>query len=882
MAKTSTKSNGYSAEHIVVLEGLDPVRKRPGMYIGSTGVEGVHHLLWEVFDNAYDEAMASYAKNIEVTLLPNNRVSVKDDGRGIPVEKHKQTGKSTLETVMTVLHAGGKFEGQSYKISGGLHGVGVSVVNALSAYLKVEVVREGELYEQEYSRGVPKKAVRKVGNTKAPNGTTVTFEPDPQIFPEIRYDWDYIITHLRQQAYLIKGVRIKIEDQRNPIKFKEVEEGMKELGTKNGSSNIGIGTPSHTFYFEGGIVSFIQYYLNRVSEAKHDNVFFVSKDAEGLNVEVAFQYTDDIQGKELGFANNIHTIEGGAHITGFRTAITRALNDYARKNGYLKEKDDNLTGDDVREGLTVVVSVKLRDPQFEGQTKAKLGNTEARTAVEGILNAELPDWLDRFPNDARAILEKVVLASKARLAARAARETVLRKGALEGMTLPGKLADCSSRDPSDSELFIVEGDSAGGCWDGDTKIALTDGRNLSFKELVEEDKLGKQNFCYTIKADGHVGVALILSPRITKRDAAVIKVVLDNKEELICTPDHRFMLVDGTYKEAERLTSDDLLKPFDRKSEGEIKDIRQRIKEIMKLTDKIDVYDIEVPETHNFALASGVFVHNSAKQGRNRRFQAILPLKGKVLNVEKARIDKILAFSEIRSLIIAMGTAIAEEFDITKLRYHKIMLMTDADVDGAHIRTLLLTLFYRYFPELIKQGHIYITQPPLFKIQKGTNIRYAFSDEERDKIIKEFEIAAGIKAAGKQATVGERSAKGQQAVVKALKNEKNKIGDQASEWEISPIGNEAGDVLTDGQEAGEGLTAKISGLSIQRYKGLGEMNPEQLWETTMNPDNRVLLKVTMRDAAEADEIFDILMGSDVPPRKKFIQTHAKDVKNLDI
>ncbi|MBI2676644.1 MAG: DNA topoisomerase (ATP-hydrolyzing) subunit B [Candidatus Yanofskybacteria bacterium] len=682
------KKGGYTAADIDVLEGLEPVRKRPGMYIGSTGAEGVHHLLWEIFDNSYDEALAGHAKNITVTLLPENQVRISDDGRGIPTDTHPKIKKSALEVAATMLHAGGKFDHSAYKVSGGLHGVGLSVVNALSSWMKVEVNRKPDVFAQEYKRGKPLAAVKKVGKTNK-TGTTVTFQPDPEIFKEINWDWDKIITHLRQQAYLIKGVKINITDERLPIKSVRPE--------NNEESTFFL---SHGFYFEGGVVSYIKYFLNRKEEAKHPNIFYVSKDLEDMQVEVGFQYTDDIQGKEMGFANNIHTLEGGMHITGFRSAITRALNDYARKNSYLKDKDENLTGDDIREGLTAVVSVKLREPQFEGQTKAKLGNPEARTAVEGVLNVEIPDWLERNPSDARGMLEKVILASKARIAAKAARETVIRKGAMEGFTLPGKLRDCSSRDPSESELFIVEGDSAGG----------------------------------------------------------------------------------------------------------------------------------------------------SATQGRSRRTQAILPLRGKILNVEKARLDKMLANEEIRSLVIAIGTAIAEEFDLTKLRYHKVVIMTDADSDGSHIRTLLLTLFYRYFPQLISAGHIYIAQPPLYRLQKGSEVRYAYNDEAKEKISKEL--------------------------MPAEKAQKIKKG----EWEVSEINGKAGEEI----EAFEESPAKLKGIILQRYKGLGEMNPEQLWETTMNPENRVLLQVTMKDAELADEVFDTLMGSEVLPRKKFIQTHAKNVKNLDV
>ena len=640
--KTQSAENNYTAKDIYVLEGLDPVKKRPGMYIGSTGVDGLHHLIWEVIDNSIDEAMAGYAKNIEVTLLPDNKVKIIDDGRGIPVEKHKQTKKSALETVMTTLHAGGKFGGESYKVSGGLHGVGISVVNALSRWLKAEVCRDGCLWAQEYERGIAKAKVKKIGICKK-TGTTITFDPDPDIFKEIKYDSKRILEHLREQTYLTRGIRIVFRDEREKI------------------------STSYTFYFEGGIISFVKFLVNS-EKPIHDNIFYVSKTSDNILVEAAFQYTEDIQSGELSFANNIHTGEGGMHLTGFRTALTRTLNDYVRKNGYLKESEENLTGDDVREGLSVVLSVKLSEPQFEGQTKARLGNPEARTAVETVIGATLSEWLEKNPVDARKILEKTILASKARKAAKAARETVLRKGIMEGLALPGKLADCSSNDPTESEIFIVEGDSAGG----------------------------------------------------------------------------------------------------------------------------------------------------SAKQGRDRKFQAILPLRGKILNVEKTRIDKILAFKEIRALIIALGTAIAEEFDISKLRYHRVIIMTDADVDGAHIRTLLLTLFFRYFPELINQGHIYVAQPPLYKISSGKRAEYAYAEEDKEEILGTFK--------------------------------KDKI--------LNPY--------------------------IQRYKGLGEMNPGQLWETTMDPENRSIKQIMVEDAEKADKIFDILMGDEVAPRKRFIQTHAKAVKNLDI
>jgi len=676
--ENATAEASYEAKDIYVLEGLEPVRRRPGMYIGSTGPDGLHHLIWECIDNSLDEAMAGYAKNIEVRLLAGNRVSVKDDGRGIPVDIHPQTKKSALETVMTTLHAGGKFGGQSYKIAGGLHGVGVSVVCALSKWMRAEVCRKGYVWSQEYAQGKPTTKVVKNGACDK-TSTVVTFEPDPEVFSDIRFDWKRIIDHLREQAYLTKGVHIRVIDER--------ESSPQPL--------------SHSFYFEGGLVAYNNY-LTKSETPLTKEIFYIAREQEGILVEVALRYVNDIQGMELSFANNIRTGEGGMHLVGFRTALTRVLNAYARESGFLKEGDENLTGDDVREGLVAVVSVKLREPQFEGQTKAKLGNPESRSAVETVVGAAFKEFLERNQADARAILDKVILAAKARQAAKAAKEAVLRKGALDGASLPGKLADCSSRRPEESELFIVEGDSAGG----------------------------------------------------------------------------------------------------------------------------------------------------SAKQARDRRFQAILPLRGKILNVEKARIDKMLVNEEIRALIVALGTAIANDFNLGKLRYHRVVIMTDADVDGAHIRTLLLTLFYRYFLPVIENGHLYIAQPPLYRIQKGKEIRYAYSDEEKEKMIKEL---SGARAGG-QKEKGERKLKLKQV------SEEEAISEQ--------------EVAVEGEEA--------RGITISRYKGLGEMNPEQLWETTMKPANRILKQVTIDDAREADRLFDILMGDEVAPRKKFIQAHAQTVKNLDI
>ncbi|MEK9209215.1 MAG: DNA topoisomerase (ATP-hydrolyzing) subunit B [Patescibacteria group bacterium] len=680
-SKNNNDSNNYQAKDIYVLEGLDPVRRRPGMYIGSTGVDGLHHLVWEVVDNSLDEAMAGFAKNISVVLLPQNRVEVRDDGRGIPVDIHKQTKKSALETVMTTLHAGGKFGGQSYKIAGGLHGVGVSVVNALSKWLKAEVCRDGAKWVQEYQRGKPKAKVKKQGICRD-SGTAVIFEPDPEIFSHDKkttpeFDWERIIDHLRQQAYLIAGVRIVIKDKR------EEDEVLHKI---------------YTLRFDGGIGSYIKY-LNRDFSAKHESVFYGVKESGELFVEVALQYTDDLQSRELSFANNIFTPEGGMHLTGFRAALTRILNDYARKNGFLKDNDDNLTGEDVREGLTAIISIKLKEPQFEGQTKAKLGNPEARSAVEAVFGETFGVFLEENPADAKAIIEKVFLALKARKAAKAAKETVLRKGALEGLTLPGKLADCQTRKAEEAEIFIVEGDSAGG----------------------------------------------------------------------------------------------------------------------------------------------------SSKQARDRRTQAILPLRGKILNVERSRIDKMLANKEIKSLIIALGAAIADEFNLEKLRYHKIIIMTDADVDGAHIRTLLLTLFYRYFKPVIENGHLYIAQPPLFRIQMGRAVQYAHTEEEKEKVLADFQ---------------------------KIKNQKSKIN--------PPVGGQNLKIEEEASEENETEAIGLKGVSIQRYKGLGEMNPSQLWETAMDPAVRILKQVAVEDAAEANKTFDTLMGAEVAPRKLFIQTHAKAVKNLDI
>ncbi len=1121
MAKT--EQTAYGAKSIQVLEGLDPVRKRPGMYIGGTSLEGLHHLVWEVVNNSIDEAMAGHCSVITVSLLPDNWVEVSDNGRGIPVDIHPQTKKSALETVMTVLHAGGKFGGEGYKISGGLHGVGVSVVNALSIHTKVMVERQGKVWVQEYKRGKPVASVKPVGKTDK-TGTSVAFQADPEIFPEIAYSWSKILEYLRYQAFLTKGVRINTEDRREVLNESE-----------------GYKIKCHHFYFDSGIVSFVKF-LNRKKEAKNVTPVYIEKTANDMYVEVSFQFTEGFKEHLFAFANNILNPGGGTHVTGFKMALTRVLNDYAKKNNLIKEKEGAMTSEDLSEGLTAVVSVKLANPQFEGQTKDKLNNIEVRGAVSQVTAEGLNEFLETHPADAKAMIEKCLLTVRARIAARAAKDAVLRKGALEGMTLPGKLADCSTRDAARSEVYIVEGDSAGGCFAGDVEVALADGRNLSFKELLAEDKQGKQNFCYTMNEYGHIGIAPILSPRMTKKNAVVIKITLDNDAEIVCTPDHLFRLVDGTYLPARDLTPLQSLAPlyrklskregrstldgyemvFDPKTkrfiythvladifnlkeniypssdgvyrhhinfnklnnnptniarvsrekhlslhatqlsktlhredvkikstqakqteafrkqardkalenrellstnakkqweskeyksfmlqkfldfyasnkeyreknnalldtlqkeywskeenrvkqsekvkeyfdnhpeqrqafsetakkqwqdrsllnwrkektkmqwtaefratrkatydqtylnkalkalhtlyqksrtvdkdaynavrresndksliryeticqrffDGEEKKLEEavvhfnhRIKTITAVLEKVDVYDIEVPGTHNFALASGIFVHNSAKQGRNREFQAILPLRGKLVNVEKTSLDKVVKSDTLKPIIIALGVGIGETFDIAKLRYGKVIIMADADVDGSHIRTLLLTFFYRYYESLIRGGHIYIAQPPLYRLQKGKDVRYAYTEEEKLRTIEEMKQMALAKSVAK----------------KGKQQEKKPKEEKADETIASEAGGERAAVESDEENAG--------GVAIQRYKGLGEMNPDQLWETTMNPDNRVMLKVTIEDAEAADELFDILMGSEVEPRRRFIQTHAKTVKNLDV
>lgn len=631
------KNNGYTANEIQVLEGLEAVRKRPGMYIGSTSSRGLHHLVYEIVDNSIDEALAGYGSKIAVTIHKDNSITVIDEGRGIPVEPHPKMKIPAVEVVLTTLHAGGKFGGQGYKVSGGLHGVGMSVVNALSQWLEVEVSREGKIFQQRYEKGKTVTKLKVIGN-KNKTGTKISFKPDPEIFEDTVYDFNTLAQRLRELSFLNKGLKIILKDERDD----------KEA----------------VYLHNGGIIDFVKY-INKNKDVVNPKVIFFEDEKENIQIEVALQYTDTYTENIFSYANNIHTHEGGTHEAGFKSALTRVINDYARKNNLLKESDNNLTGEDIREGITAVISVKVPEPQFEGQTKTKLGNSEVRGITESIVNESLSTFLEENPPVGKKIIEKAVYAARAREAARKARELTRRKNALESTALPGKLADCSIKDPKFCELYLVEGDSAGG----------------------------------------------------------------------------------------------------------------------------------------------------SAKQGRDRRFQAILPLRGKVINVEKARLDKILNNEEIRAIITAMGTGISDDFDLNKARYHKIILMSDADVDGAHIRTLLLTFFYRYMKPLVENGYVYIAQPPLYKVKKNKKETYIYSDDE-------------------------------------LNNHLEKVG--------------------------------RDNYSIQRYKGLGEMNPEQLWDTTMNPETRTILKVNVEDAIKADEIFTVLMGDKVDPRREFIQSNAKYVRNLDI
>jgi DNA gyrase subunit B len=1247
----------YGAESITVLEGREHVRLRPAMYIGDNREYGLHHLVYEIVDNSIDEALAGYCDTVNVTIHLDNSITVEDNGRGIPVDLHPTEKRSAAEVVMTKLQAGGKFDSNAYKVSGGLHGVGASCVNFLSEWMRMEIKRDGGVYEQEYKQGIPVAPLEKTGKSSR-TGTKITFKPDPEIFVVTEFSYEKLSERLREKAFLNKGIRITIVDERSDEERK------------------------HEFYYEGGIAEFVTH-LNKNKNVLHrEPIYFEKTDSgDGLTIEIALQYNDAYDEKVFSFANNINTVDGGTHLSGFRSAVSKVISRYATTTNLVKDFKGQLTGDDVREGLVAVISVKIPQPQFEGQTKSKLGS-DVKGAVDSFLYEKLTTYFEENPSVAKSIVGKAVEAARAREAARKARE-IVRKGALSGGGLPGKLADCAEKDPEICELYLVEGDSAGGCFSGDTKVALADGRHLSFKEIVAEQAAGKEHFCYTIRNDGQIGLERIINPRLTKENAEVVRVTLDNGEEIICTPDHRFMLRDRSYKRADQLTANDSLMPFYRKLsdraetnitidgyemvwdprgdwwvfthvladwynrwqgvyaeadgdhchhvdfnklnnnptniqrlpkaehlalhrqhvsrtlhrpevvekccelhqselfksrmslrmqqpetrqilaeqakaqwanadykaymtdkwrafyltneeycqqnnaqldraqreywsseenrsaqsertrnyfvanpaareahskiakeqwqdaslvkwrrektkeqwtlefrakrkaaleqtyyrktlaalkqiemecgqvdtvayqslrlqtrdksllrfdqfcmryfEGDsqkaieaVSNYNHRVVSVEKLTERLDVYDIEVPHTHNFALASGVFVHNSAKMGRDRRTQAILPLKGKILNVEKARFDKMLSHGEIKALITALGTGIGkEDFDIAKLRYHKVVLMSDADVDGAHIRTLLLTFFYRQMPQLLEhkvetkdengevktelKSYVYIAQPPLYKIKKGKQERYIKDEREMTRFLMKKateDVKVTVKETGE---VIENAAltntlerlvefngyynklvrrlhesKIVDAVLEALSGKNGLLHygrklisvfkddelmgkveaaianagyltemtkDEEHElWEVEVrVNNNGGRVLIDWDLAthvefqraaeiyrqltplhkppflvGETelatreelldhiLAAAKKDVHIQRYKGLGEMNPEQLWETTMNPEARTLLQVRIDDAVETDEIFTVLMGDQVEPRRRFIEDNALDVKNLDV
>jgi len=1055
----------YTAKNIKVLKGLQAVIERPSMYIGDTGLRGLHHIAYEAISNSIDEAIAGYCKNISVVIHKDGSLSVEDDGRGIPIDEHPEEKKPAVEVVLTTLHAGGKFDHRVYKVSGGLHGVGISVTNALSKWLEVEVKRGNTLYKQRYEHGIPQIPIIAVGKVEG-TGTKISFFPDDAIFQDINFHFDTLVTRLRELAFLNKGLRIKILDERDGNE--------KE------------------FYYAGGIISFIEY-LNKNKNILGEIIYFEKK-VDSLDVEVALQYNDGYRENIYSFANYINTIEGGTHFSGFMTALTRAINNYIKKH---KLNENVVQGEDVREGLSAIISVKLSNPQFEGQTKTKLGNSNVKGLVDSVVFEALVDYFEERPSVARLIIGKCIAASNAREAARKARELIRRKSAFASGGLPGKLVDCQERDPAKCELFLVEGISAGGCFSGDTKIVLADGRNISFKELVEEYSEGKENFCYTIKENGCVGIEKIENPRITKKNVEIIKITLDDNNEIICTPDHQFMLRNGNYKQAIDLTKKDSLMPLHKKlskishwiiiegyemvwdpiknwifthllsdeynlkhgiytinqgnnrhhtdfnklnnnptnitrmsredhmhlhtlyldktihrpdikekikaihqtpeyrkkisdwakqpevnkmlsersirlwmnkdykefmmqkykkfydtneeyrennkkilnenqkkywsnienkkkasqrvinffkknpdkknylsrlAKGQwednnlikwrrqktktqwtpefrvkrkeaynrtyfertiklmkeileenndlgkfdeirikkkdktslslktfcarffnnnldnmyeaVKNYNHKIKKIEFLKEKIDVYDLEVKGTHNFALSAGVFVHNSSKQARNRNFQAILPLRGKVLNVEKARMDKILKNQEITNMISAIGTGIGDEFDVSKLRYHKVILMLDGDVDGAHISCLLLTFFYRFMKKLIENNNLFLAEPPLYRVVKNKTVHYAKDDNDLSRILNE-------------------------------------------------IGNS-------------------ENIVIQRFKGLGEMNADQLAETAISPATRTLRQIKIEDTVEADRMFTMLMGEEVEPRKEFIMANAKFAKNVDV
>jgi len=794
--KMSHVTSEYTADKLRLMEGVEHVRQVPAMYIGDTGLKGLHHLMFEIVDNSVDEILAGRASEIWVSLNPDQSIAVRDNGNGIPTGINKQTGLSGVELAMTKLNAGGKFGDGGYKVSGGLHGVGLSCVNFLSEWCEALVEQNGKIFKLRCERGKPKGKLKEIGLSDN-HGTTLSWLADTEIFGEFTYKPEIFEERIRNTCYLNREATIHFHDKLT-------------------------GAEPVTYHYERGIYELVEH-LNE-NKTSIGNPIYINKTREDVQVEIALQYNDTYSETVLSYANNVHTKEGGTHLSGFRTALTRVINQYARKSGAIKEKDINLSGDDVREGLVAVISVRLFKPQFEGQTKAKLGNSDVEGIVNSIMGEGLTQFLEENPAIGKRIVDKALTSQRARDAARKAADLIKRQSSLENSNLPGKLADCTERDPKKCELFLVEGDSAGGCFLSSTQIRLASGEAKTIQRLAEDWDKGITHSGYATDEKGDVRVVSLVEPRLTKRQAALVEVLLDNGEQIRCTPDHLFRLRDGSYLAAVSLKPAQALMSLP--ATGDDKEASdRRVLAVHPIDEVGDVYDITVDEYHNFALASGVFVHNSAKQGRDRRYQAILPLRGKIINTSKAALDKTLENNEVRSLITALGIGIkvdsdgddegesTSKFDMSKLRYDRIIIMTDADVDGDHIRTLLLTFFFSYMQPLIEQGHVYIAQPPLYSIKSGKDTRlYARSEEERDRMVKEL---------------------------------------------------------------------KRKDVQVGRFKGLGEMNAQELFETTLDIETRSLARVTLEDANAAAEMFSILMSDKVEPRKQFIIKYAREVSNVD-
>jgi len=932
----------YNPDSIKVLEGLEAVRKRPGMYIGDTDDgSGLHHMIYEVVDNSVDEALAGHCSEVQVTLHTDGSASVYDNGRGIPVGIHSESGLPACEIVMTKLHAGGKFDQNSYKISGGLHGVGVSVVNALSQKLILQVRRDGKIYELTFQNGCTASKLEEIGDSED-TGTTVRFYPDETIFSKTEFNFNTVVTRLREQAFLNAGLKISLVDERIDKKIE--------------------------FHFPEGVSAFVQH-LNKSKQVLHNEIILIDgsrsmESGPSCEVKIALQYNSSYREDVLCFTNNIRNTDGGTHLSGFRGALTRSLNNYASKNNLLPNKKISLVGDDMREGLTAIISVKLPDPKFNSQTKAKLVSSEVKSVVETVFNEGLSTYLDENPAVAKKVISKAISAARAREAARRARETTRRKNAFDGAGLPGKLADCQIRDPARTELYLVEGDSAGGCFVSDTKPALVSGITKTMKELAEDWKNDILHYGYATNDVGDIRIVPLLHPRCTRKNATLVRVLLDNGESETCTPDHLWRLRDGSYRRADQLSCGDSLLPLKRRYNCKVVGV-----ELVEHT--ADVYDLTVEKYHNFGLESGVFVHNSAKSGRDRSFQAILPLRGKILNVERAQAHKILDNNEISNMITALGAGIGQDFKVSESRYHKVVVMTDADVDGSHIRTLLLTFFYREMRHLIERGYLYIAQPPLFKVSRGKKhfvylkdeaalekhlMELAFKaaeilDQEGKKIkqnelrqaclsyyeykrliqsyvktgdwrmadimvrldndLTDFEtwVEALYPEAAPFEVTADNSAVYSTVEGKRVRTDVEKDGNRFSQMlrSFSPVakilgakkdgnvfkGVMMGDltlVQSNGKTKYKTFDALLNaleeeakrGIHIQRYKGLGEMNPDQLWETTMNPDTRSMLQVTIKDASAADETFCTLMGDNVSIRRKFIEEAESLGIDLDV